>query len=79
MKYSVYILFSEKFKKTYVGQTSDLSKRFALHNSGKVKSTKRYLPWKLIYCEEYNSRSEAMAREEWFKSSAGRKSISRLL
>jgi putative endonuclease len=79
MKFWLYILFSEKFGKTYVGQTANLNKRLVLHNSGRVKSTKRYLPWKLIHSECLNSRSDAMAREEWYKSPAGRKNISKLL
>ena len=78
MKFIVYILFSEKFGKTYVGQTADIQKRLILHNSGQVKSTKRYVPWKLLHLEEFDSRKEAMAREEWYKSSAGRKKISEL-
>ena len=29
-------------------------------------------PWKLAYHEEYPTRSEAMKRERWLKSGAGR-------
>jgi putative endonuclease len=79
MKVFVYILFSEKFGKTYVGQTSDIQKRITMHCAGRVKSTKRYAPWKLIHSEEFDSRSEAMAKEEWYKSSSGRKSIQKFL
>jgi putative endonuclease len=79
MKYTVYILFSEKFRKTYVGQTNDLAKRMEAHNSGRVKSTKRYLPWMIIHTEDFKTRSEAMRREKWYKTPAGRKRISELL
>lgn len=73
--YVVYVLYSKQYRKTYVGQTSNLSTRLRLHNSGKVRSTKVYSPWVLIYSENYASRSKAMNRENWFKSPTGRKFI----
>jgi putative endonuclease len=79
MKYFLYILYSPKFVKTYVGQTNNLEKRLVLHNSAKVKSTKPYIPWILIHSESFSSRSEAMKREAWFKSRVGRKKIAEIL
>jgi len=37
------------------------------HNKGKVRYTKKYIPWKLEYYEEFNSRGEAMKREKFLK------------
>ncbi len=68
-----YVLFSESFNQIYIGQTSNLDERLASHNSGLSKSTKRYLPWKIIYFEEFSTRSQSMKREKELKSSAGRK------
>ena len=79
MNYFVYILYSPKFVKTYVGQSDNITERLIKHNSGKVKSTKPYIPWVLIHSESFNPRAEAMKRETWFKSSAGRKRISEIL
>jgi putative endonuclease len=79
MNYFVYILYSPKFVKTYVGQSDNLSERLIKHNSGKVKSTKPYLPWVLIHSESFTSRAEAMKREAWFKSRVGRKKIAEIL
>jgi putative endonuclease len=79
MQYFLYILYSPKYVKTYVGQTDNLENRLAVHNSGKVKSTKPYLPWIIIRSESFTSRAEAMKREAWFKSRAGRKKISEIL
>ncbi len=56
MKVFVYILFSEKFRKTYDGQTSDIEKRITMHNAGESNSQKIYAPWKLIHSEEFDSR-----------------------
>ncbi|WP_348344870.1 GIY-YIG nuclease family protein, partial [Ignavibacterium sp.] len=59
-KFFTYILFSPKFNKHYFGHTSNLQKRITEHNSGLSTFTKKYLPWELIYFEEFNSRAEAM-------------------
>jgi putative endonuclease len=79
MNYFVYILYSPAFKRTYASQTKDLSNRFTLHNTGRVRSTKPYKPWILIYSESYDSRAESMKREKWFKSKGGRKKITEIL
>ena len=68
----VYVLWSNKLHKGYVGFTSDLTKRLSEHNSGKSPFTKSGLPWKLIYSEEYLTESEARRREKFLKSGVGR-------
>ena len=78
MGYYIYILYSPEFKRTYVGQTNNLKNRLSYHNSGKVRSTKAYIPWEMIYTESYNTRSDAMRREKWFKSSQGRTLLKRI-
>ena len=40
MDYFVYILYSNKDNRLYVGCTSDLEKRVKRHNSGDVTATK---------------------------------------
>lgn len=48
----------------YTGYTDNLDKRIAAHNTGKgAKYTKPRLPVKLVYFEEYDTKSEAMKRE----------------
>ncbi len=79
MGYSIYILYSHKFDRTYIGQTNNLENRLNYHNSGKVRSTKAYIPWERIYSENFYTRSESMNREKWFKSSAGRKLLKKIL
>ncbi|OHA73823.1 MAG: hypothetical protein A2940_01375 [Candidatus Wildermuthbacteria bacterium RIFCSPLOWO2_01_FULL_48_29] len=68
MSYFVYFLQSLKNNDLYVGSTEDVEKRVALHNAGKVKSTKAYRPWKLLDFEEGESRSVAVKRERFFKT-----------
>ncbi|MCE1188213.1 MAG: GIY-YIG nuclease family protein [Ignavibacteria bacterium] len=71
--FTVYILRSTINGSYYYGQTSDIQKRFDEHNSGLSGYTKRYMPWELIYTEEYATRSEAMIREKFLKSYNGYK------
>jgi putative endonuclease len=65
------MLFAPKSGKRYTGHTSDLNRRLKEHNSGMCKSTKIDIDWKVIYAEEYPTRSEAMKREKWLKSGRG--------
>jgi putative endonuclease len=65
----VYILYSDRTGKRYIGHTNDLDKRFKEHNGGRVKSTKAGLPWRMIAYKEYFSRSEARWVERSLKHS----------
>ena len=67
MEYVVYILFSQKNLKYYVGQTHDINKRFERHNKGNVPSTKSGLPWDLVLTFKVENRSEAMKLEKKIK------------
>ena len=72
MEYFVYVLQSEIDGRLYKGQTSNIDKRIIEHNTGKTKSTKGFKPWKLVYLEIFDSRSEAVLREKYFKTGSGR-------
>lgn len=73
--YFVYILESLKDKRLYKGLTNNLERRLYEHNHGKMKSTKGYRPWKLIYFEEFEDKEKARKRELYFKSGTGRELI----
>ncbi len=66
-----YILISEFDKKHYYGHSINLEKRLKRHNAGVVRSTKGRRPWKLIYFEEFSTKSQAYRRELFFKSIDG--------
>ena len=71
--FRVYILYSDALRKYYVGQTKDLDRRIEEHNRGKTSFTAKGVPWKIIWSNEFDSRSEAMAMEKRIKSrGAGR-------
>lgn len=50
-----------------MGSTSDLKNRLIEHNNGKVISTRRYMPWNLVYYEAYIKEKFARMREKRLK------------
>ena len=64
----VYILRSIEHDRNYIGHTKNITNRLADHNRGKVRSTKAFAPWKVIYTETYGTKSEAFRREMEIKS-----------
>ena len=67
----VYVLFSVKDKKLYIGYTENLKLRFEEHEKGRVASTKDRRPLKLIYSEACLDRKDAIHREKYLKTSYG--------
>lgn len=65
--YHVYLLQSGVNKSFYIGCTNNLKKRLLEHNQNKSYHTKKYSPWKLIYCETYISKKDAYQREKSLK------------
>ncbi len=69
----VYLLYSSKFDKIYIGYTSDLIDRFYSHNFRANKGhTLKYRPWEVVYVEFLETKPEALIREKQLKSSRGR-------
>jgi putative endonuclease len=77
--YFIYILFSEKFDRYYIGSCKEVSVRLLRHNSKGVPSTKPYVPWKLVYTEEFITRADATKREKEIKAKKSRKYIEYLI
>ncbi|WP_298318793.1 GIY-YIG nuclease family protein [uncultured Aquimarina sp.] len=75
-EFVVYILYSEKYDKSYTGYTSDLISSFRSYNQLATKGfTIRYRPWKVVYLEFLETKKEALVREKNLKSSKGREWI----
>ena len=79
MIYFVYILQSLKDSNYYIGVTSDLQKRINYHNSGRQRSTKHRIPFKLIYFEELSDKTLALKREKQIKSYKGGNAFKKLI
>ena len=65
--YYVYILYSQRKNKYYVGQTNDLERRLLQHNSSQVISTKFGVPWILKHFFEFEERAASVQLEKKIK------------
>ena len=79
LMYYIYILHSKSRGIYYVGHTDSLSRRIEEHNKVMSKYTRNSRPWKLVYSEEYATRSLAMNREVEIKRKKNKKYIEGLL
>ena len=79
MIYYTYILYSASFNRYYVGHCEDCVARLARHNAKGVPSTKAYVPWEMVYTEQYSTRAEAAGRELAIKKKKSRKYIEYLI
>jgi len=79
MFFYVYVLFSQKYKRLYIGYSSDVFKRLEQHNSGKSKATRPFMPYELIFYESFTDKQDAKAREVYLKSGWGRRSLHKML
>jgi len=77
--YVVYVLKSTLKQYHYVWITKDMEKRLKQHNMWKTKSTKAYLPFKIIYIELVEDSKEARNREKYFKTWKWRNELKKLI
>ena len=75
----MYILYSEKLKKYYIGACTDLERRLFEHNVGHSTFTSLGMPWTLKYSEPFDSLIEAKKRELQIKKMKSRKYIEVLI
>lgn len=66
--WQVYVLYSHKDKKLYVGCTNALNERINRHKGGYVPATKHRRPLSLIHSENIESKTKAFQRERFLKS-----------
>lgn len=71
--FTVYILYSPSYNKTYVGFTSNLEQRLLSHNELAKKGWAiKFRPWNLIYTEVFDTKAAALFREKQLKAGKGR-------
>ena len=74
--YIVYVLYSAKYNKIYIGYTSNLHQRLLSHNElGKKGWTINFRPWLLVHTESFKTKQEALLKEKELKSGKGREWI----
>jgi putative endonuclease len=69
----VYVLISMSDNGLYIGCTNNLKDRIEAHNSGRVNSTRKRLPVRLIYYEACLNKEDAFHREKYLKTTYGRR------
>ena len=74
-----YVLKSELHDFYYKGHCHDLDKRLSQHNAGFTTSIRPYIPFRIVYFESFHSEKEAIAREKYFKSAAGRRYLKKVI
>lgn len=72
----IYILYSKKLNKHYVGETYDVALRLDQHNQGfydKNNFTKKGQPWELVFQLRCSSKTQAKAIETHIKKMKSKK------
>ena len=70
--YYIYILHLVN-NQLYTGFTDDLTRRLKEHKDGKVKSTIKRRPLRLIHYEAYLRKTDAERREKFLKTTEGKR------
>jgi len=76
--YYIYILLFNN-NQIYTGFTENLKRRFKEHSEGKVASTAKRRPLKLIHYEAYSLKQDALRREKFLKTSDGKRFLKQQL
>ena len=72
MTWYIYVLYSKKLDKFYIGFTNNLKRRVREHKGGKTYTTIRISGCKLVYYEACLSKKDAQTRERQLKTGFGR-------
>ena len=79
MMFFAYVLKSVHHDFFYKGHCQNLEKRLEQHNAGMTESIRPYTPFTIVYAEEFQTESESILREKYFKTAAGRRFIKKIL
>jgi putative endonuclease len=77
--YYVYLLYSEKLDKIYIGRTEDVKRRLKEHNSGNCNFTNKGIPWKIVYYSAFAHKTDSIREERFLKTGKGRERVHYLL
>ncbi len=77
--YSVYLLYSEKCDRYYIGYCADIPARLQRHNSGMVTATKNCRPYIIKATKTFYTEMEARKEELRLKKQKSRKYLEWLI
>ena len=75
----LYIIYSQKLDRYYIGQTKQVDKRLIKHNKGHSLATRGGVPWVLVKAVEFESKSQGIIAENWLKKMKSRRIIEELV
>jgi putative endonuclease len=77
----IYILYSERYDRYYIGHTNDPARRLAEHNTTEdIKFTTKYRPWRMLLVFKVSeTRGEAIKMERFIKRQKSRLFIKGLI
>ncbi len=79
LQYCVYILHSVADDLLYAGFSTNLKLRLTDHFNGNVPATATRRPLHLLHVEYYLSRSDAVRREKYLKTTKGKRTLRLML
>ncbi|MGB2869865.1 MAG: GIY-YIG nuclease family protein [Bacteroidota bacterium] len=68
MAYALYVLYSRKADRYYIGYSADPVRRLHFHNTIEKGFTSRFRRWELVWSKAFATKSEAQAAERKVKS-----------
>ena len=77
--YWVYILYSEKCDRYYIGYSADVIARLERHNAGMVTATRNCKPYQIKATKRFNTELEARKEEHRVKKQKSRKYLEHLI
>ncbi len=69
--YYAYIIQSLQTNSFYFGSTTNIEERLKEHNGSSCFTTRRSLPWKLVWFGAFTSEEKARNFEKYLKSGSG--------
>lgn len=79
LSHCVYVLLSLKDGQFYIGLSSNLQGRMRQHDAGDCRSTESRRPFLLVHTEHYLSQRDARRREDYFKTTIGKRVLRLML
>src|SRR3990172_7896782 len=79
LAFCVYVLHSLRDHNLYIGFTADLHARLTAHFHRQVESTAPRRPFRLLYCEYHGAKRDALRREQYLKTAAGKRGLRLML
>ncbi|NIV99622.1 GIY-YIG nuclease family protein [Candidatus Saccharibacteria bacterium] len=79
MKCFLYILYSRKLDRYYIGVSCNVEARLRAHNGASKGWTKRGRPWTLVYKKQFSDKKTAQQCERWIKKQKSKRFVQKLL